>query len=125
LKLNKPKYNLLKNSVYALEGLLEATTKEKSFQLQLVAFVIFSAIAFLLPINQSSSYILFVSLFLPLIAEITNSAIERVVDLCTQEIHPLAKSAKDLGSTIVFLSILLTLLIWLLTLKIAFNLEIF
>ena len=121
MKLNKPKYNFFKNSTYALEGLFEATTKEKSFQLQLIAFAIFSVIAFSIPVNNISTYILFLSLFFPVIAEIINSSIERVVDLCTQEIHPLAKSAKDLGSTIVFLSILLTLLIWIFTLKVAFE----
>jgi diacylglycerol kinase (ATP) len=120
MKLNKPKYNFFKNSIYALEGLLEASTKEKSFQLQLIAFAIFSIIAFTISVDEVSRYILFLSLFFPIIAEIINSSIERVVDLCTQEIHPLAKSAKDLGSTIVFLSILLTFLIWIFTLKIAF-----
>ena len=56
--------------------------------------------------------ILRLSLFLPLIAETINSAIERTVDLVTVDFHPLAKQAKDLGSSVVFLSITLTTLIW-------------
>ncbi len=40
-----------------------------------------------------------------LIAEVINSAIERVVNLVTLEHHPMADRAKDVGSTIVFLSI--------------------
>ena len=121
MKLNKPKYHLFKNTVYAVEGFIDATKKETSFRLQLIAFFIFSIIAFTIPIDEVYRYFLFLSLFFPLFAEIVNSAIERVVDLCTQEIHPLAKSAKDLGATAVFLSILLTLLIWIFTLKDAFG----
>ncbi|HIC10703.1 MAG TPA: diacylglycerol kinase [Campylobacterales bacterium] len=118
MKLNKPKYHLFRNATYALEGLKDAIQHETSFRLQLVAFAIFSIIAFSLPIDEVSQYILFLSLFLNLIAEIVNSAIERVVDLCTQEIHPLAKRAKDLGATIVFLSIVFTLIVWGVVLKI-------
>lgn len=60
--------------------------------------------------------ILRLSLFLPLIAEAVNSALERTVDLVTLEFNPLAKQAKDLGSAAVFLTILLTILIWACTL---------
>ena len=52
------------------------------------------------------------SLFLVLIAELVNSAIERVVDLVTSEIHPLAKEAKDLGSSVVFVTIMMVSVIW-------------
>ncbi len=117
MKLNKPKYSLFKNGMYALEGLVDITKRESSFKLQLLAFLTFSIIAFNLPIEEVYSYILFLSLFLNIIAEVVNSAIERVVDLCTSEIHPLAKSAKDLGATAVLLSIVFTSLIWIFTLK--------
>ena len=122
MKLNKPKYYLFKNTTYAIEGFIDAIQNERSFQLQLLGFFIFSTTAFTIPVDEVFRYILFLSLFIPIIAEIVNSAIERVVDLCTQEIHPLAKSAKDLGATTVFLSIIFTFLIWIFTLKIAFGL---
>jgi len=47
-----------------------------------------------------------------LIAEVTNSAIERAVDLVTLEHHPMAGRAKDVGSTIVFLSIIMCVVVW-------------
>ena len=49
-----------------------------------------------------------------LIIELVNSAIENVVDLVTKEIHPLAKSAKDIGSTAVMFSIILHVALWIL-----------
>ncbi len=49
---------------------------------------------------------------LMLIAEAANSAIERVVDLVTLEHHEMAGRAKDVGSTVVFLSISLFVVVW-------------
>jgi diacylglycerol kinase (ATP) len=55
---------------------------------------------------------MFMTLMGVLLAETINSAIERVVDLVTLEHHPMAGRAKDVGSTIVFLSIGLFLVTW-------------
>jgi diacylglycerol kinase (ATP) len=55
---------------------------------------------------------MFSSMFLVLIAEAINSAIERVVDLVTKEYHPMAGRAKDVGSSIVFLSIVHAFIMW-------------
>ena len=44
--------------------------------------------------------------------ELINSAIENIVDLCTKDIHPLAKNAKDIGSTAVMFSIILHIICW-------------
>jgi diacylglycerol kinase (ATP) len=55
---------------------------------------------------------MFITLFGMLIAEAINSAIERVVDLVTLEHHPLAGRAKDIGSSVVFLSISVFVITW-------------
>ena len=52
-------------------------------------------------------------MFLVLIAEAINSAIERVVDLVTKKYHPMAGRAKDVGSSIVFLSIVHAVIVFL------------
>jgi len=64
---------------------------------------------------------LFVSLFIPLMAEIANSAIERVVDLVTKDYHILAKRAKDAGATLVFFSFVILAFIWGAVLAVAFG----
>jgi len=56
------------------------------------------------------------------LAEVANSAIERVVDLVTKEYHILAKQAKDVGATMVLLSLIVTALIWISVLLVAFDL---
>ena len=122
MKLNKPKHNLYRNTVYALEGLVDIVKNETSFKWQLLMLFGFGTLAWILPLSFGYSSILFLSLFLPILAEIVNSAIERTVDLVTQEYHILAKQAKDVGATLVLVSFLVTVLIWTATLLIAFKL---
>jgi len=119
--LNKPKHNLFRNGRYALEGLIDITKNETSFKWQILLFVAGNILAWSLPISFGYSAILAFSLFIPLLAEIINSAIERVVDLVTQDYHILAKNAKDAGAAIVLISLILTALIWGATLYVAFS----
>ena len=118
---NKPKHNLFKNTVYALEGLVDITKHEASFKWQILVFIIGTVVAWVLPIEIAYKFILSISLIIPVLAEIINSAIERVVDLVTHDYHILAKQAKDAGAAIVFISFLTLIAIWLATLSLAFG----
>lgn len=122
MSLNKPKYTLFNNAKYALNGLQDVTLHESSFKLQILFFVVMNIVAWLLPIDNIFSLILSGSLFIPILAEISNSAIERVVDLVTLEQHEMAGRAKDVGATLVFISLILTAYIWIGVLAVAFNL---
>jgi diacylglycerol kinase (ATP) len=112
--LNKPKYNLFRNTSYALDGLKDIYKNESSFKVQLLVFVVFSVIAIILPISYIKTSVMVVILFLPLLSEVANSAIERTVDLVTLEHHELAKKAKDAGATMVFLSYFIVVIVWIL-----------
>ncbi len=118
---NKPKHNLFKNTVYALEGLVDITKHEASFKWQILLFIVGTVVAWMLPIETGYKFILSISLVIPVLAEIINSAIERVVDLVTQDYHILAKQAKDAGAAIVFISLLTLAAIWFATLALAFG----
>ncbi len=122
MKLNKPKHSLFKNGIYALEGFIDITKNETSFKWQLLLLSVMGLVAWILPLNFGYSSILFISLFLPILAEITNSSIERVVDLVTTDYHILAKQAKDVGATLVLMSLIVTALVWIFTLLVAFEL---
>jgi len=109
---NKPKYHLINNTRYALSGLKITYNEEMSFKIEVWLFVIAQIAIWASPIDILYKMILSLSAFLPLLAELINSAIERVVDLVTLQKHPLAKSAKDIGSSVVFVSIVMMGLIW-------------
>jgi diacylglycerol kinase (ATP) len=122
MKLNKPKHSLFKNGIYALEGLIDITKNETSFKWQILMVIVMGSVAWMLPIGFGYSSILFISLFLPVLAEIANSAIERVVDLVTNDYHILAKQAKDAGAALVITTLVVTAMVWVFTLLNAFGL---
>ncbi len=109
---NQPKYNFFKNSSYALKGLADIIKSETSFKIELFLLIPVCLIIIFLDLTTVQKLLLFISYFFILIAEAINSAIERVVDLVTLEHHELAGRAKDVGSTIVFLSIAQCLMVW-------------
>ncbi len=108
----KPSFHPIKNLLYALDGLLICFKEEISFKIELFVAIFLSIVIWLASLHPLSKVILQSSLLLPLIAELLNSAIEHLTDLCTQKPHPLAKAAKDMGAAAVLLSLLLTLGIW-------------
>ena len=109
---NKPKYHLFKNTKYALDGFVHAIKTESSFRLELLCAVFIIAGIFYIDVSITNKLILLVTGILVLIIELVNSAIENTVDLVTKEHHPLAKNAKDIGSTAVMFSIILHSVCW-------------
>ncbi|QFR42607.1 diacylglycerol kinase [Sulfurimonas xiamenensis] len=109
---NQPKYNFFKNTNYALKGLKDLIQNETSFKIEVIAAIILMPIIIFIDINLTQKALMFISLSGMLIAEAVNSAIERVVDLVTLEHHHMAGRAKDVGSTIVFLSIFVFIVTW-------------
>ncbi|MDK9694606.1 MAG: diacylglycerol kinase [Sulfurimonas sp.] len=109
---NQPKYNFFKNTSYALKGLRDLVKNESSFKLELLLFLVLLPLIFFIETTLSNKLLMFISLMLMLIAEAANSAIERVVDLVTLDHHEMAGRAKDVGSTVVFLSISLFVVVW-------------
>ena len=63
-----------------------------------------------------SSVLLIAPMFLVLIVELINSAIEATVDRIGLERHKLSGLAKDIGSAAVLMSLLLLAVVWLLVL---------
>ena len=109
---NQPKYTLFKNTTYALNGFVDMLKYETSFKIELVLSILLIPILFIVDVSLMSKLLMFITLMGVLIAETINSAIERVVDLVTLEHHPMAGRAKDVGSSIVFLSIGVFVVVW-------------
>jgi len=105
---------IIKAGKCSMAGLTAALKHEKAFQQELCLVVILSPLALWLGEDGPEKAILTGSLFMILIAEIVNSAIEAVVDRFGGEIHPLSGRAKDLGSAAVFLAMVNAALVWLL-----------
>lgn len=113
---NQPKYNFFKNTSYALKGLIDLIKNETSFKIELIVTIILIPVIIFIDTNLTNKAILFITLMGMILAEAINSAIERVVDLVTLEHNPMAGRAKDVGSTIVFISISIFVITWLIIL---------
>jgi diacylglycerol kinase (ATP) len=109
---NQPKYNFFKNTGYALSGLKDLIQTETSFKIELILTLILIPVIIFIDTTLVNKALMFISLMGMLMAEATNSAIERVVDLVTLDHHHMAGRAKDVGSTIVFLSIFVFVVTW-------------
>lgn len=110
--MNKPRYSLLKNFAYALSGFWHVLRHEQIFRIEVALFVVLSIVAWRLDVSSCERLWLQVSLFIPLVAELFNSALERVVDLVTRDHHHLAKAAKDSAAAACLLGVVMTAVVW-------------
>ncbi|MWV62391.1 diacylglycerol kinase [Helicobacter saguini] len=108
----KPKYNLFSNAKYAFDGLKSMVKTEMAFRLELFFATLGILLSFALNITLQTQILLIITLFLILIMECVNSAIESSIDLFTQDYAKLAKIAKDCGSAAVLLCVLQAILCW-------------
>ena len=102
---------LSKALIYSIEGLKYAL-HQKAFQLEIIASIILIPIASLSDKPIIEKAMLVYSLFLILIVELINSAIEKTVDRISTDKHTLSKQAKDIASCAVFFSIINFVIIW-------------
>ncbi|MGW8270862.1 MAG: diacylglycerol kinase [Burkholderiales bacterium] len=101
---------------YSLAGLREAARREEAFRQEILLTVVLTPVALWLGDTGAERALLVASLFVVLIVELINSAIEATQDRISLETHPLAKNAKDFGSAAVMLALVNSALVWLLVL---------
>jgi diacylglycerol kinase (ATP) len=101
---------------YSLSGLRAAFRKEAAFRQELILFVVLAPVGFWLGRDGIERSLLVGSLFIVLIVELLNSAIEAAIDRISKKSHKLSGRAKDMGSAAVYLSLLLVAMVWALVL---------
>ena len=97
---------------YSTEGFAAAWHHEDAFRQELILAAVMVPTALVLPVTLVERILLISVVFLVLICEILNTAIEVAIDRQSFEINPLAKRAKDLGSAAVMLSLILAGGVW-------------
>lgn len=104
--------NFFRSVKYAVEGFWAALKHEPSFREDLLFVAFLTPLAIILPVNAVSTAVMIFSLFLIVIMELVNSAIEWTIDDISLAKRPFAKRAKDMGSAAVFLAYLNCLAVW-------------
>lgn len=102
----------IKTFTYAWEGITWAIRWEKNMKIHLLAGLIAIILGRVLEISPLEWGFLFFAIFFVLVAELFNTALEKVVDLVTGgEYHSLAKTAKDVAAGGVLLAAINALII--------------
>lgn len=95
-----------------MAGLRACFASEAAFRQELALAVIMTVIALWVEVSAAERAMLIVVVFLVLIVELLNSAIEALVDRVGTEHHELSGKAKDIGSAAVFVVLLLVGIVW-------------
>lgn len=97
---------------FSYDGFIATFKSEEAFRQDIIICMILAPIAIFLPITLIEKLFLFSTLFLIVMAELINTAIEMTIDRISEELHPLSKIAKDIGSCIVLVSFMYLILVW-------------
>ncbi len=97
---------------YSMQGLGAAFRHEAAFRQELLLCVLLIPVALWLGYDGVERALLIGSLFLVLIVELLNSAVEAVVDRVDNDWNTLSGRAKDIGSAAVFLSLINVAVVW-------------
>ncbi len=107
---------LIRSFGYALEGISQAL-KEQNVKIHVTCVVLVVIAGLITGLSVMEWAVITLVMAVMVMAEMLNTAIERVVDLASPDIHPLAKQAKDIaaGAVLVFAvaSVIIGLLIFL------------
>ncbi len=97
---------------YSCAGLREAFRHEDAFRQEVVLAIVLIPLAFWLESQLLGRVLMISCVFLVLVVELLNSAIEATVDRISLDDHRLAKRAKDIGSSAVLICILNLITVW-------------
>ena len=117
MKTNKTGIARILNAfIYSRDGFKSAFKTEEAFRQDVLLCSILFILATILNISYIEKLFLYSSLFLVVISELVNTAIEMTIDRISDEIHPLSKIAKDIGSAVVLTSFVYLILVWIIIL---------
>lgn len=89
---------------YAFQGIFTCVRKERNMKIHCVAAVLVVIAGVILKISAIEWCICMVLVGLVMALEHVNTAVEAVVDMVTEEYHPLAKVAKDTAAGAVLIA---------------------
>lgn len=96
--------NIIKKINCAIEGIIEVIRHEKNMKIHFVVTIIVIVFSLFLGLSKIELALITFAIALVWVTEIINTAIEKIIDIYTEEYHELAKLAKDAGAGAVFIS---------------------
>lgn len=97
---------------YSFDGFKAAYQHEDAFRQEVLAAIVLIPLGFYLGNGGVEKALLVGTVWLVLMVELLNSAVEATVDRISLEDHKLAKRAKDIGSAAVLVSLVNLVVVW-------------
>lgn len=111
LKETKPKSSLVKSFGYAFRGIISAVKSERNMKIHVVIALLVIGFGFYFSLSGIEWLFITLAICGTITLEMVNSSIERAVDLATDQIHPLAKEAKDFAAGAVLIYAIFSVII--------------
>lgn len=96
---------------FAFEGMVCAFNRERNLKIHLSVALLVTIIGFIIRLSFVEWMILVLTIGGVIVTELLNTAIERIVDLASEEFHPLAKQAKDIAAAACLISAVVSVII--------------
>ena len=109
---NKGIRRIVNATLFSLAGLRSAWRTEAAFRQECLLAAVLTPAAFFVGASGPERALLIFSIWLVLVVELVNSAVESAVDRIGPDHHPLSGRAKDLGSASVLVSLALAAVVW-------------
>ena len=103
---------IINATIISCKGIKATWRGEAAFREELIIFTFLFPTAFWLGENLTQTALLIIPLFIVLIVELLNTGIEHAIDRFGFERHELSGLAKDAASAAVFVTNMLTVIVW-------------
>ena len=103
-RMSRPTHSLWRSFYFAFVGIGHLLKTQRNARIELAIGIAACGVAAWLRIPRVDWAILILTIACVLILEGLNTALEAVVDLASPEIHPLAKTAKDVSAGMVLIA---------------------
>jgi undecaprenol kinase len=102
---------LFKSFGYAFRGLFKTFREEQNLQVQSIIGIIIVTLGFIFEIKPLEWCLIISVIFLVILMEMINSAVERIADALKPRIHTYVKELKDIMAATVMLSAILAIVV--------------
>ena len=113
MKTNKTGFERIFSATFnSIRGIKSVWRYEAAFRQEALMCLVLVPIALLIEATLVERLLLIMTLFIVVITELLNSAVEAVVDRVGAEFHELSGRAKDIASAAVFFALVLMGVVW-------------
>ncbi len=97
---------MAKSFSHAVEGIAEAIISERNLRIHFIVGIGVSLLSFILPLTKEDFLWILFAIFFVIWSELINTVIEYLMNLYSEEFHPVIKIIKDVSAGVVLWSVI-------------------